>query len=197
MPTTVCYFQDSWLKNVQYNKWVRKKDSDTAFCQYCSRDIKVGNMGELALKSYILSKRHKERSNSLSNIASLLTSHQDQSAPRGKDSNEPASKETTSNEPAKTKQSSVHQRFVKSALISAEIRWVLNLVTSKCSTNSPSNSGDLFSVVFPESDIAKQFQCGRTKAGYVAYFGLAPYFHELMLPKLSDCPYFSLSFDES
>ena len=45
----VCYFQDSWLKNDQYIKWVRKKDSDTAFCQYCSRDIKVGNMGELTL----------------------------------------------------------------------------------------------------------------------------------------------------
>ena len=43
MPKTVCYFQDSWLKNDKYNKWVRKKDSDTAFCQFCSRDIKVGN----------------------------------------------------------------------------------------------------------------------------------------------------------
>ena len=149
-------------------------------------------MGESALKSNILSKWHNERSNSLSNIASLL--NQDQFAPRGKNSNEPASKETTSNEPAKMKQSSLDQRFIKSALISAEIRWVLNVVTSKYSTNSSSNSGDLFFVVFPESDILKRFQCGRTKAGYVAYFGLAPYFHELMLPKLSDCPYFSLSF---
>ena len=44
----------------------------------------------------------------------------------GKNSNEQASKETTSNEPVKKKQSSVHQLFVKSATISAEIRWVLN-----------------------------------------------------------------------
>ena len=56
-------------------------------------------MGE----SYILSsKRHKEGT-PLSNIASLLTPHQDQSDPNGKDSNEPASKETTSNESAKKK----------------------------------------------------------------------------------------------
>ena len=53
--------------------------------------------------------------------------------------------------------------------------------------------------MFPNSnsDIAKRFQCGCTKAGYVAHFGLVPYFLELMLSKLLDCPYFSLSFDES
>ena len=84
MPKTVCYFQDSCLKNDQYNKWVRKKDSDTAFCLYCSRDIKVGNKGESDLKSHILSKRYKEKTPSLSNIASLLTPHQDQSAQKGK-----------------------------------------------------------------------------------------------------------------
>ena len=37
--------------------------------------------------------------------------------------------------------------------------------------NSSFNSGDLFSVMFSDSDIAKRFQCGRTKAGYVAHFG--------------------------
>ena len=95
----------------------------------------------------------------------MLTLHQDQSAHKGKDSNEPASKETTSNEPAKKKQSSVEKHFVKSATISAEISWALNLVTSKYSMNSCSNSVDLFSVMFPDSDIAKRFQCGCTKAG--------------------------------
>ena len=79
------------------------------------------------------------------------------------------------------------QHFVKSRTISTEIRWV----------NSSFNSGDLFSIIFPDSDIAKRIQCGRTKAGYVAHFVLAPYFHELMLSKLLGCPYVSLSFDES
>ena len=88
MPKTVCYFQDVWLKNDQYNKWVRKKDSDTAYCQYCFRDIKVGNMAESA-KSHILSKRHKERTPSVSNIASLPTPDQDQYVQKGKDSSEP------------------------------------------------------------------------------------------------------------
>ena len=62
--------------------------------------------------------------------------------------------------------------------------------------NLSSNSGDLFPVMFPDSDIAKRIQFGPTEAGYVAHFGLAPYFHELM-SKLSDCRYIFLSFDES
>ena len=107
----------------QYNKWVRKKDSGTAFSQYCSRVIEVGNVGESALKSHILCECHKERTNPLSNIASMLTPYQDQkgSDQKGKDSNEPASKETTSNKPAKKKHSLVDQLFVKSATISGEI----------------------------------------------------------------------------
>ena len=84
---TVCLSQDSWLKDDQYNKWVRKKDSGIAFCQDCSQVITVRNMGVSALKSHILSKRRKERTPSLSNIASLLTPYQDQSDQKGKDSN--------------------------------------------------------------------------------------------------------------
>ena len=40
MPKMVCYFQDSWQKMTS----TIKKDSDNAFCQYCSQNIKVGNM---------------------------------------------------------------------------------------------------------------------------------------------------------
>ena len=101
-------------------------------------------MGESALKSHIVSKRSKERTPSLSNIASLLTPHQGQSAQIGKASNELASKETTSNEPARKKQSSVDQLFVKSTAISTEICWVSNLVTLKYSLNSFSNLGTYF-----------------------------------------------------
>ena len=112
-------------------------------------------MGELALKSHILGKWHQERTPPLSNIASLLTPLQDQSAQKGKDSNEPASKGTTSNEPAKRKQSSLDKLFCKISSSFAEICWVLNLVTLKYLMNSSSNSGDLFSVMFCDLDIAR------------------------------------------
>ena len=51
--------------------------------------------------------------------------------------------------------------------------------------------------MFPDSEIAKRFQCGRNKAGYFAHFGLPTDFYELMLSKLSDCSFISLYSDES
>ena len=79
-------------------------------------------MGESALKSHILSKRHKEKTPSLSNIASLLTPHQDQYDQKVKDSTESASEEITSNEPAKKKTifngPTFQQQF--------QLNWVLN-----------------------------------------------------------------------
>ena len=63
----------------------------------------------------------------------------------------------------------MNQLFVKSTAISAELYWVLNLVTSKYLINSSFNSAELFSDMFLDSDIPKQFQCGCTKAGYVAH----------------------------
>ena len=145
--------------------------------------------GESALKSHMVSKRHKERSPSSSNIASFVQA----SVPKDQ-SNE---KKNATDESNKKKQSSVDQIFTSSAATIAEIRWVLNVVTSKYSMNSSSNSGKLFSTMFPDSEIAKRFQCGPTKAAYVAHFGLAPYFYQLMLSKISSCPYYTISFDES
>ena len=63
--------------------------------------------------------------------------------------------------------------------------------------NSSSNSGALFNATFQDSEIAKHFQCGPKKAGYVAPFGLAPYFNDIFYFQISTCPYYVVSFDES
>ena len=39
------------------------------------------------------------------------------------------------------------------------------------------------------------FQCSSTKTSYVALLRLAPYFHELSLSKVSNVPYYTVSFD--
>ena len=51
--------------------------------------------------------------------------------------------------------------------------------------------------MFPDSEIAKNFQRGSTKASYVTTYGLAPYFHSLLLQKISSLPHQVVSFDES
>ena len=83
------------------------------------------------------------------------------------------------------------------ATIAAKMRWVLILVCAKHSMNSYSNSGGSLTAVFPDSEIAKRFHCGRAKAGYVADFGLALYFNDIFYSQISTSPYYAISFDES
>ena len=79
----------------------------------------------------------------------------------------------------------------------AEIRWLLNMVYSMYSKNSSSNANGLFAAMFPDSKIAKNFQCGSTKASYFTTYDLAPYFHSLFLQKISSFPHQVVSSDES
>lgn len=61
----------------------------------------------------------------------------------------------------------------------ANIHWILNV--TKYSMNSSTDSEKLFRSMFPDNAVAKSFQCGPTKAGYVATFGLAIYFQNILL----------------
>ena len=56
--------------------------------------------------------------------------------------------------------------------------------------------GEYFAKRFPDSTIAKTFQCGETKSAYICKFGLAPHFKQLLSSKLKDDDYVLL-FDES
>ena len=57
----------------------------------------------------------------------------------------------------------------------------------------------LFQCMFTDSEIAKDFQLSRTKVTYNTNFvyGVAPYFHQLLIDELKNCNYYSLCFDES
>ena len=56
----------------------------------------------------------------------------------------------------------------------------------------------MFKRMFPDSDIAKQFQCGETKCCYLTTFGIAPHFLDLLTKKVKrDESGFVLLFDES
>ena len=66
-----------------------------------------------------------------------------------------------------------HISIIKS-VSKAEILWTLNVITKNQSFRS-SGSDSLFKTMFPDSERAKQFSCGKTKIMYLCVFGLAPY----------------------
>ena len=57
---------------------------------------------------------------------------------------------------------------------------------------------ELFKMMFPDSQIAQKFSCGKTKHSYLITHGLASYFHDRMLASLKDGDVkYVISFDES
>ena len=50
--------------------------------------------------------------------------------------------------------------------------------------------------MFPDSEIAKSFSCGKTKCVFIVKFGIAPYFAELLNCQLKDVEYFVALFEE-
>ena len=94
--------------------------------------------------------------------------------------------------------SSLSQFVTNDQVLSAEILWTLKTVMSHLSCNASSNTDKLFSHMFPDSAIAREFRCGKTKCAYLIRFGLAPYFKREVLSKVMDTgTVYVVSFDES
>ena len=51
--------------------------------------------------------------------------------------------------------------------------------------------------MFSRSDVVRQFSLGKTKARYIALYGIAPYCKAELIGQINSSPQFSLSSDES
>ena len=59
MSTKQTYFQEDWLKNIQYSSWLKRKgDKKVAHCAKYQKTIELSNMGE---KGKIAHERQKTR----------------------------------------------------------------------------------------------------------------------------------------
>ena len=86
---------------------------------------------------------------------------------------------------------------ISSETVKAEIRWVLKSVISGYSNNSSANLNNLFSCMFPDSQLAKSFKLGADKMRYSINFGLAPFFKSLLYEDIKKSCCFVACFDES
>ena len=63
--------------------------------------------------------------------------------------------------------------------------------------NASTDIGDLFKKMFPDSEIASKFACGKTKMNYLLCFEITPFFKEKLLQKVKEAECVTISFDES
>ncbi|KAK7880781.1 hypothetical protein WMY93_032594 [Mugilogobius chulae] len=78
----------------------------------------------------------------------------------------------------------------------AEICWAVKVVTSQYSYKSCEDVGDVFRTMFPDSDIAKNFNCDEERVGYLTTFGIAPHFSSLMKSRAAEESEYVLHFDQ-
>ena len=197
------YFSDTWLTDLQFSVWVTKStDSKKAYCKL--------NMGVKALTSHAKSEKHLKRIKEMESVQHFfnkkLTSEPQQT------NNQTITNETqqplcephqdpSCAPPVLPKKVSMQQTLTASVLdstsLKAEIVWALKSVMSGYSNNSSSDMNATFQTVFPDSNIAKQYQMGPDKLKYVVNWGLAPYFKDLLIEDISKAKYLSVGFDES
>ena len=78
----------------------------------------------------------------------------------------------------------------------AEIIELLDLVDKSQSFSSCNGDREKYQKMFPDSDIAKQFNQQETKAKYTIQFGIAQYVKEKLILDVSNKP-FSFKFDKT
>ena len=108
----------------------------------------------------------------------------------------PLTKETSLDEEVELK--NTLQSFIGSSnTLHSEILWALKVAHSHYSFSSSDETGDLFRVMFPDSQVAARFKCGETRCRYLTTFGLAPRFSEMLQTTIRVCSDYVLLFDES
>ena len=213
----VCKFSDRWLTVEQYSTWLAAVASDRtkARCKVCLTNFDISNMGETALRSHAKGEKHQKRLSQLSDsktnpsIAVFYSASQTTTsaaiAATGStgemtDSSAGAvrSIERASDIATLTGSQLSVARFVnRNVLTSAEILWALKITTGHMSYHSCCDINVLFTRMFPDSEIARQFTCSENKCSYLCRFGLAPYFQDLFIDDIKGSDAFVILFDES
>ena len=209
------HFNLIWLNDPNYSNWlVATGDSSSVKCKLCNRTFTLSNMSKGALESHKSGKKHQElesvqtqanRKNLLHSWVTLTSKSGSSTSTLQQPSNsisEPSpisisQQSVPSNIPNESSNSMQSYIDDKESVSKAEILWTLNVITKHQSFRSSSDSNSLFQTMFPDSEIAKQFSCGKTKIMYLCVFGLAPYYEQKLLNILDNVPYYSISFDES
>lgn len=186
-------FNPLWVEDPLFEPWLERVEGEqsSGYCKLCRCSVHLSNMGKRALIKHTETKKHRTVVSSMK--TSSLSTWVQKIAPAS--SHDP--KKTTDVPNPPQQQTSVDKFLIKDEVSRAEIYHALDCVTSHLSYNSRKHSSALFSVMFPDSDIAQNFSCGPTKLSYSAVFGLAPYFQDELHRRLDKVKIYSISFDES
>ena len=143
-------------------------------------------MGERAIKSHAKGKKHCDR------LAPYIQSSCIKFMPVSKGSTESPGGSSTS-----TCSSTLDKFVVPDTATNTEIRWCLKNLMSSYSFRSCDGLADLFRSMFPVSTIAEKFCLQKDKWACFINYGIAPYFHSILINTVKDSEFYAISFNES
>ncbi|XP_048580627.1 uncharacterized protein LOC116610226 [Nematostella vectensis] len=200
-------FNNLWLQDPLFPWVAQAQESTKARCKMCSVTFELGNMGKQALISHAKGKKHLRRvapSTQQLSLNSFVTVQKQES-----EQNSSAAERTMTVPPppvdlsqvassSDSSKGTIKKYVTKDETLKAEVLWAIKVLMSHYSCNSSAGTDKLFSNMFPDSVIAKQFQCGATKCSYLICFGIAPFFHDELMKRLQEQgTMYVISFDES
>ncbi|TKS80447.1 hypothetical protein D9C73_013320 [Collichthys lucidus] len=189
-----CTFNSAWLDDDEMKRWLKPVANNKyqAFCTLCKKTLELASLGLKALHSHAKSERHQLSVKGLQRVQAITqfcspslpgsSSSRDSGCPTPATSSRPSTSSATGT-------------FGSTATLKAEVLWVLNTVTKHQSYRGNEDISELFQTMFPDSDIAKTFTCGKDKTSYIARFGLAKFIKQDLVSKVTG-PYV-IMFDES
>lgn len=178
-----CLFDDNWLEDEKYLGWLKKTGSNhEGRCALCKKTIKLGTMGHIALDSHMKAEKHKKYVSSQASSVPISMFSSSTST------SQPSSRPSTS--------SNAFGSFANVATLKAEILWVFQTVRHHHSNISNEDIPLVFQAMFPDSECASTFTCGRDKTAYLARFGVAPYLKKELISQANKDA-FIIMFDES
>ncbi|XP_050974815.1 uncharacterized protein LOC127170690 isoform X1 [Labeo rohita] len=148
-----------------------------AYCLLCKKAIKLGTLGVRALSSHAKSEKHLTAVKGLEQttaISQFCQASVGSTLPR-------QGPHCSSATPA----SDLRVAFGSEPTLRAEVLWVLHVVTRHQSYSANEEIGELFQTMFPDSDIAKSFRCGKDKTSYIARFGVADFIKRDLISKVT------------
>ena len=151
------FFLHDWLLDPEFKMWLVEVPGDNklARCKHCKKSFNLSNMGRQALVSHGTGQKHQNVIKSITDIDFTKEKH------IKVNTNLSSMPSSNSMKSVINTQSTVSNlSVISSETVKAEIRWVLKSVISGYSNNSSANLNNLFSCMFPDSQLAKSFKLG-------------------------------------
>ena len=179
-------FQNAWLNDERFRAWIRKAENDphAVLCSFYQKSFSVAGEGIKKLECHMKGEKHKRKfspdpaASKQKTLMFALTSY-------------PTGGTTKEKDKKKKRQPTI-------AMLSedkAKIVWSLEVLKNKYPYRSWASKSSLFAEMFKDSKIAQSFKLGKTKCSYVIFYGIAPYFKDLLMSVLEIMAFVVILFD--